>query len=161
MASVATARQWFHGVQRRVYPPASNPHRKNAAKIEENSVSELVDETKVCRDCRQDFTLTVSEQEFFLGRELTPPKRCKPCRDKRKAENGDGAQVRPPQQEQGRPPQRPLGVSTSNPITEYRPRFDGASRTPNPDTVPSRDDKNEGRRRRGKWRDNSGDGADW
>lgn len=121
-------------------------------------MSALVDEEKVCRDCTQPFVFTVRDQEFFAKMNFTPPNRCKPCRDKRKAEkNGAGASP-------GRPPmgRAPLGVSPSNPITEYRQRFEGSGpRAPNPATVPSRDDKNDGRRRRGKWREDSGDGADW
>ena len=121
----------------------------------------LVDEEKVCRDCTQPFMFTVRDQEFFTKMNFTPPNRCKPCRDKRKAEkNGGGAGA-----QQGRPPvgQAPLGVSTSKPIiTEYRPRFEGSGpRAPAPVMEPSRDDKNDGRRRRGKWREDSGNGADW
>jgi len=128
-------------------------------------LSAPVDEEKVCRDCTQPFVFYVRDQEFFLKMNFTPPNRCKPCRDKRKAESRRNEQLKPPNgASPGRPPVRaPLGVSTSNPVTEYRPRFDGAApqRAPNPTTVPSRDDKNDGRRRRGKWREDSRDGADW
>lgn len=33
-----------------------------------------------CRDCGQDFTFTVGEQQFFLERNLKKPTRCKQCR---------------------------------------------------------------------------------
>lgn len=131
-------------------------------------MSVLVDEEKVCRDCSQPFVFAVRDQEFFTKMNFTPPNRCKPCRDKRKAEKGAGPQQQG--QQQGRPPvdrapvdRAPLGVSASRPITEYRPRFEGSGpRAPNPPpAMPSRDDKNDGRRRRGKWRDDSGEGADW
>jgi hypothetical protein len=42
----------------------------------------------VCIDCGREFTLTISEQRFFATREpnpIPPPKRCRPCRDHRKA----------------------------------------------------------------------------
>ena len=38
-----------------------------------------------CPDCKQDFTFTAGEQSFYEEREYTPPKRCKPCREERKA----------------------------------------------------------------------------
>jgi len=42
-----------------------------------------------CPDCHQDFTFTEGEQRFYEEREYTPPKRCKPCRDQRKAQRED------------------------------------------------------------------------
>ncbi len=38
-----------------------------------------------CSDCRQEFTFSVGEQEFFADRNLMPPKRCRDCRAARKA----------------------------------------------------------------------------
>lgn len=44
-----------------------------------------------CKDCPTMFTITVGEQEFLAskrdekGQPLTMPKRCRPCRDKKKA----------------------------------------------------------------------------
>lgn len=38
-----------------------------------------------CLDCGQQFTFTEGEQEFFAERSFTPPKRCKDCRDKKRA----------------------------------------------------------------------------
>ena len=52
---------------------------------------EFQDRSIQCIDCHQDFTFTAGEQEFYERkgfREL--PKRCKPCRDKRKASSGEG-----------------------------------------------------------------------
>jgi hypothetical protein len=44
-----------------------------------------------CSDCHQPFTFTKGEQAFFAEKQLTPPKRCKPCRQKRKeAKEGNG-----------------------------------------------------------------------
>ena len=39
-----------------------------------------------CLDCGRDFEITPSEQKFFTSKELELPKRCLPCRRKRKAE---------------------------------------------------------------------------
>lgn len=37
-----------------------------------------------CVDCGQTFTITAGEQRFFLEKGLALPKRCKPCREKRR-----------------------------------------------------------------------------
>lgn len=48
----------------------------------------MKDETIVCKDCGQEFTFTVSEQEFYKEKGFTnKPQRCKACRDKKKAEH--------------------------------------------------------------------------
>jgi hypothetical protein len=42
-----------------------------------------------CCDCNNPFTFSAGEQQFFAERKpvpFTPPKRCKPCRDQRKAQ---------------------------------------------------------------------------
>lgn len=58
------------------------------------------DETKTCVDCRCQFIFTVGEQKFFEEKGFTdPPKRCKPCRDIRKAQKAVDAGL-PPQQPQ-------------------------------------------------------------
>ncbi|GAC1652993.1 MAG: zinc-ribbon domain containing protein [Ktedonobacteraceae bacterium] len=48
------------------------------------------DQTLYCRDCNQEFTFTVGEQEFYASRGLTnAPSRCPSCRSARKAQMGD------------------------------------------------------------------------
>ncbi len=48
------------------------------------------DQTLYCRDCNQEFTFTVGEQEFYASRGLTnAPSRCPSCRAARKAQMGD------------------------------------------------------------------------
>ena len=37
-----------------------------------------------CADCKQPFTFTARDQQFYAEKNFTPPKRCKPCRDQRK-----------------------------------------------------------------------------
>ncbi len=45
------------------------------------------DKTLVCQDCGNEFTFTAGEQAFYKEKGLeNEPKRCKSCRDKRKAE---------------------------------------------------------------------------
>lgn len=47
---------------------------------------EMSDQEIKCKDCPVTFTFTAGEQAFFTERNFTTPVRCKPCRDKRKAE---------------------------------------------------------------------------
>lgn len=49
----------------------------------------FVDQVLYCRDCNQEFTFTVGEQEFFASRGLTnAPTRCPACRAARKQVGG-------------------------------------------------------------------------
>lgn len=55
----------------------------------------LEDKKLICMDCSQSFMWTVGEQEFIQSlydqgkiREIISPKRCVPCRRKRKIERG-------------------------------------------------------------------------
>ncbi len=49
----------------------------------------LADQTLYCRDCNQEFTFTVGEQEFYASRGLTnTPSRCPSCRAARKQSGG-------------------------------------------------------------------------
>lgn len=48
---------------------------------------EKQDKMIVCQDCGNEFAFTVRDQEFYEEKGFTnEPKRCKSCRDKRKAE---------------------------------------------------------------------------
>ena len=38
----------------------------------------------ICIDCEKEFLFTVGEQLFYMSKDLTAPKRCKNCRDRRK-----------------------------------------------------------------------------
>jgi len=52
----------------------------------------LADETLYCRDCNQEFTFTVGEQEFYASRGLTnKPGRCPSCRAARKQAGGQSS----------------------------------------------------------------------
>jgi hypothetical protein len=44
------------------------------------------DKVIVCKSCNKEFTLSDAQQVWFKDQGFSEPKRCKPCRDKRKAE---------------------------------------------------------------------------
>lgn len=55
-------------------------------------MAEYQDKTIVCTDCGTEFTFSAREQEFYAEKGFTnEPKRCKVCRDKRKAEKSNFA----------------------------------------------------------------------
>jgi len=39
-----------------------------------------------CVDCHIDFEFTVGEQQFYEARDFQPPRRCKDCRNRKKAD---------------------------------------------------------------------------
>jgi len=45
-----------------------------------------------CSECSAPFMFTEREQEYYRERNLTHPKRCKPCRDARRANFGGSKQ---------------------------------------------------------------------
>jgi CxxC-x17-CxxC domain-containing protein len=50
------------------------------------------DKTLTCADCGQEFTFTASEQAFYAEKGFTDaPKRCKVCRQARKAQRNAGS----------------------------------------------------------------------
>ncbi len=51
---------------------------------------EYEDRTLVCGDCGEEFVFTADEQEFFAEKGFQEPKRCKPCRGRRKERGGGG-----------------------------------------------------------------------
>jgi CxxC-x17-CxxC domain-containing protein len=48
----------------------------------------MEDKTLVCEDCGQEFLFSEKEQEFYAMRGFQEPKRCKPCRSRRKEQSG-------------------------------------------------------------------------
>ncbi len=46
------------------------------------------DQQLKCVQCHSEFLWAASEQEFFQRMKFTPPKRCKPCREKREVSRG-------------------------------------------------------------------------
>jgi CxxC-x17-CxxC domain-containing protein len=56
------------------------------------------DRILTCRDCGQDFTFTVGEQEFYASKGLTnDPSRCPSCRSARRSGGGGMSSPRPRQ----------------------------------------------------------------
>lgn len=49
-------------------------------------MEEKQDKIIVCRNCGNEFTFTVGEQNFYEDKGFDEPVRCKECRNKRKAE---------------------------------------------------------------------------
>ena len=47
------------------------------------------DKNLTCADCSSEFVWTGKEQEFYASKNLHQPRRCKACRDKKKALRGD------------------------------------------------------------------------
>jgi len=48
---------------------------------------------KTCSDCGNEFFLSASELNFFAKKNLSEPKRCRPCRDiKRASRNADASE---------------------------------------------------------------------
>lgn len=48
-----------------------------------------MDQTLVCVGCQDEFEFTERDQEFYEEKGYTPPKRCKTCRAKKKAERAE------------------------------------------------------------------------
>lgn len=48
----------------------------------------MEDKKLVCEDCGQEFVFSGEEQEFYAMRGFQEPKRCKPCRARRKEQRG-------------------------------------------------------------------------
>ena len=46
----------------------------------------MEDKTLKCQDCGKDFIFTAREQEFYAQKGFSEPKRCKECRDAKKAQ---------------------------------------------------------------------------
>jgi len=52
-------------------------------------MSEFQDKLMACSDCGENYVWSDEEQEMFKQKGCEPPKRCKPCRQARKARRGD------------------------------------------------------------------------
>lgn len=50
----------------------------------------MPDQEIMCAECGATFPFTEREQEYYAERNLSQPKRCKPCRDARRANFGPG-----------------------------------------------------------------------
>ncbi len=52
-------------------------------------MSNYQEQTLTCADCGRDFSFSERDQEFYREKGFEPPKRCKDCRDAKKAQRGD------------------------------------------------------------------------
>jgi hypothetical protein len=50
--------------------------------------ADVVDQHLLCADCSEEFQFSAGEQLFFRDRDLSPPKRCKACREIRRSAYG-------------------------------------------------------------------------
>ncbi len=48
-------------------------------------INEFADKILTCIECGSRFAFEAGEQTFYLSKGLAEPKRCKPCRDERRA----------------------------------------------------------------------------
>jgi hypothetical protein len=48
-----------------------------------------VDKAIVCKQCKKEFKISDDQQAWFKAQGFQEPKRCKACRDKRRAEKGE------------------------------------------------------------------------
>ena len=54
----------------------------------EEKMSTMPDVEIICSECNETFPFTEREQEYYTERNLSQPKRCKPCRDARRQNFG-------------------------------------------------------------------------
>jgi hypothetical protein len=88
-------------------------------------MTQIADQTLNCCDCPNTFLFTPRDQEFFAQQGWTPPRRCKTCRDQKKARANEGGGNRPVSS-QGfqRPPVQtrvPVQPRVQTPFVQYRP----------------------------------------
>jgi CxxC-x17-CxxC domain-containing protein len=84
------------------------------------------DKNIVCADCGQEFVHSAEDQSRYAERGFTnDPKRCRPCRDKRKAQGGGGGGGRRAPRESYEATCAECGASTTVPFkpTQGRPVY--------------------------------------
>lgn len=55
---------------------------------------EYEDQQMRCTDCGEGYVWSASEQEFYKTKGYEPPKRCKPCRQAKKAQRNESGSQR-------------------------------------------------------------------
>lgn len=58
------------------------------------TVPDTDEQPRDCKDCGRLYLLTLGELGFYERAGLAPPKRCKPCRDAKRARNAAQGEVR-------------------------------------------------------------------
>jgi CxxC-x17-CxxC domain-containing protein len=70
--------------------PRSGPGMK-PRRFVNSMMQQYTDKNLTCVDCGGTFLFSADDQEFYARKGFTnEPKRCKPCRDKRKMSSGEG-----------------------------------------------------------------------
>ena len=59
-----------------------------------DAITEFNETLMKCKECGKYFELTWTEKMFFEQKGLAIPKRCKPCRDKRKQARGENGNAK-------------------------------------------------------------------
>jgi hypothetical protein len=73
----------MHGLKT-LMPPATQPKEKRRVEPT-TAVADGEDQVLRCNDCGQDFTWSAGEQAYYRERGFDQPRRCKPCRQAKKA----------------------------------------------------------------------------
>lgn len=60
---------------------------------ETQAMPDFQDKMITCVDCNQDFMFEAGEQSFYAQRNYVEPRRCKPCRNKKKLQKAADLQV--------------------------------------------------------------------
>jgi CxxC-x17-CxxC domain-containing protein len=77
----------------------------------------MADKNIICADCRDEFSFSESEQQFYADKGFTEPKRCASCRRSRKAarENGESSSYSQPRDAYSAPlPGSPRGYNSGS-----------------------------------------------
>jgi CxxC-x17-CxxC domain-containing protein len=77
-----------------------NPCKKNVLwAVQSHTRSPMAGDMQItCSDCGQEFTFSSADQQFFQERGYSTPKRCKPCRQAKKADQGGSGHRSAPSQ---------------------------------------------------------------
>ncbi len=77
-----------HPVAERNALPALRRDESSFPRVCSRGETAMPDLEITCSECNNTFTFTEREQDYYRERNLTHPKRCKPCRDARRANFG-------------------------------------------------------------------------
>jgi CxxC-x17-CxxC domain-containing protein len=81
----------FHStpvVERNTMPALRKSRESGSPRVHSRGETAMPDLEITCSECNTPFTFSEREQEYYRERNLTHPKRCKPCRDARRANFG-------------------------------------------------------------------------
>ncbi len=93
---------------------------KKAAKPTKQPESKLEDKVLTCEDCGEEFIFSAGEQHFYESKGFSKPKRCKPCRDKKKAAHNANANAKPKAKEEAKEEDGQADVIDIRKVSESR-----------------------------------------